>query len=84
MNKKTAIGIVTAVLMLCATAAYAQIGNGYYKPLAAWSEAITFSKQQMTRLDMTDPSYENRLNNIRSIPTGGYFAAWKKRINDSL
>jgi len=84
MNKKTSIGIMVAILILHATASYAYCGNGYYQPLAAWSDVTTFSKQQMSRLDMKDPSFENKLNSIRSITSRGYFSNWKKRINDSL
>lgn len=48
-----------------------------------WPEAVTFSKQQMTRLDRTDPSYEHKLKGIQGNPFGP-FQSWEKSIKNRL
>ena len=81
MKKNIIIAIATFFIAILAQPA---LGNNIAEIPTLWPEAATFSKKQMTRLDITDPSYEIRLENIRSISKGGPFARWKKVINHNL
>ena len=78
MKKSIVIG--TIVILATCTFQAAQAGEG---KVAAnvWPEAVTFSKQQMSRLDIIDPSYEHRLENILVPNKNGQFADWKHKIN---
>ena len=74
--------IATAVIFLCMS--HTTLANNKLEIKTAWPEAVTFSKIQMTRLDVVDPSYEIRLKNIRAVSPKGPFSRWKSLINQSL
>ena len=81
MTKKVVAGIVVLFITLSCSVALGKLNR---ELPVVWPEAVTFSKQEMTRLDITDPSYENRLKNIRSTSGLGPFASWKQVINTKL
>lgn len=81
MRKNVVAGIVVLFITLSCSIA---LGKMKSELSIVWPEAVTFSKQQMTRLDGTDPSYQNRLKNIRSNSGHGPFASWKQVINSKL
>ena len=79
---KGTIIIITIFLALCMS----QISMADPAPNArtVWPDAVTFSKLQMTRLDVKDPSYKNRLKNIRSTGSRSIFHNWESLIDRSL
>ena len=80
---KSTIIVTVAILFLCGS--QITMANTGLEIRTVWPEAVTFSKLQMTRLDIIDPSYEARRNNIRrSTNTGGPFNRWETLINQSL
>ena len=81
MKKNIFIGAL-AILFVCTLQNAMAVETR--KPVIAnvWPEAVTFSKQQMSRQDSTDPSYEYRLENILLPSKSGLFSGWNQKIND--
>ena len=82
--KKTFI-IAAAFVFCCFFMGTAQAKN-YNKNLTvtvAWPQAVTFSKKQMTRLDIMDPSYAKRLEGMMKSDSSP-FSSWKKRISAAV
>jgi len=79
--KKTTI-IISAFLFILAASNIA-IANDTVNIKTAWPEAVIFSKQQMTRLDEKDPSYEHKLKGIQRN-SFGVFYKWEKFIKSQL
>jgi LPS O-antigen subunit length determinant protein (WzzB/FepE family) len=74
---------IIAATMLCTTSAIAK--NTPAREIStAWPEAVTFSKLEMTRLDVMDPSYQNRIKNIRTMTNSGPFTRWENLIDNQL
>ena len=82
LKMKSTIIIATALFFLCI--ANSVTANDDLEFRTVWPEAVTFSKFQMTRLDQVDPSYENRLKNIRSTNSSQLFGKWKSLIDAAL
>ena len=81
MDSKMKI-VMTALILLCMS--HITLASSGSEIRTTWPGAITFSKLQMTRLDVVDPSYEIRLKNIRSTSPNGPFSRWESLISQSL
>ena len=79
---KNTIIIISTVLFVLAASNIA-MANGSVNIKTTWPEAVTFSKQQMTRLDEKDPSYEHKLKGIQRN-SFGVFYKWEELIKSRL
>lgn len=83
LKMKNTIIIAVTIFLLCGS--HTTLANVDSEIRTVWPEAVTFSKPQMTRLDVVDPSYENRLKNIRRTTNADSpFRSWESVINRNL